>query len=327
MFPNTGLQNLTDSASYGNKKLSELADADTIVQNDPAASSKRKQAVNQGFLLDNSVSYGLRKANDGTDDVLQIAGAFSAFKANSIGVFPQIIQGVKDPERDFDAVNKRSTVVEDEKQVEDPLTHNLYDRMQVGDRVFQLKDTLDPVIPPVPGTDFATMVGKQAITKNYADGKFHKKNADIDFGNNKGVNCANPTAASDVVIKSYCDANSKNPDGTGALTGLLGGILGGALGSALASTVGQGLASLGQITGSIAAGTAALSTGLKVGSTADFDRYQASNGESQQLIDNLKSDIANSSPAQPGGALLNGALSIAGLFRAPANSVIGLFDI
>jgi len=80
-------------------------------------------------MLENAVSYGLRKANDGTDDVLQISGAFSAFKAGVGGNNPTIIQGVKDPERDFDAVNKRSTIVEDEKQVEDPLTHTLYDRL------------------------------------------------------------------------------------------------------------------------------------------------------------------------------------------------------
>lgn len=119
------------------KLLTNVADPVELLQNDSSEliTSKRHQAVNQGFMLDNTVSYGLRKANDGSDDVLQLSGAFSAFKANSLGFFPQIIQGVKDPERDFDAVNKRSTIVEDEKQVEDPLTHNLYDRLPVGDRV------------------------------------------------------------------------------------------------------------------------------------------------------------------------------------------------
>ncbi len=29
------------------------------------------------------MSLGLRKANDGTDDVIQLAGAFSAFKPNA----------------------------------------------------------------------------------------------------------------------------------------------------------------------------------------------------------------------------------------------------
>jgi hypothetical protein len=48
---------------------------------------------------------------------------------------PRYVQGVKDPVLDFDAVNKRSTIVEDEKQVEDPITTTLYDRMPVGNRV------------------------------------------------------------------------------------------------------------------------------------------------------------------------------------------------
>lgn len=100
-----------------------------------------------------------------------------------------------------------------------------------------------------------------------------KKNENVDFTQHKGINCAAPTDSNDVVIKSYCDSNSKNSDGTGALTGLLGGALGGAIGSALTSTLGSGLASLGQITGSLAAGSAALSTGLKIGSNADFNRY------------------------------------------------------
>lgn len=104
--------------------------------------------------------------------------------------------------------------------------------------MLQLRDTLDPLIPPVPGTDFATMVGKQAITKSYADGKFHKKNMAIDFGNNKGINCTDPTASQDVVTKHYCDTNSKNNDGTGLLTDLLGGALGGAISSALVTSIG-----------------------------------------------------------------------------------------
>lgn len=45
----------------------------------------------------------------------------------------------------------------------------------------------------------------------------------------------NPSENSDAVTKSYCDGNSKNPDGTGLLTNLLGGALGGALSSAVLS--------------------------------------------------------------------------------------------
>lgn len=266
----------------GNKTLQEMRDPDVIIQNDPDLNSKRKQGVTQGFMRDNTVSWGLRKNNDGTDQVIQIDGAFSAFKLNQTlsTMEPRYIQGVKDPVLDFDAVNKRSTIVEDELQVEDPITTNLYDRMQVGDRVLQLRDTLDPLIPPVPGTNFATMVNKQAITKSYADGKFHKKNTEIDFGNNKGVNCTDPTSDQDVATKSYCDSNSKNPDGTGLITGLLGGALGGAISSALVTSIGQGLNSFGQITGSILGG-GALSSALKVGGTADFNRYLPGVGESQ----------------------------------------------
>ena len=63
--------------------------------------------------------------------------------------------------------------------------------------------------------------------------------------NHKGINCANPQNSNDVVIKSYCDSNSKNNDGTGLITGILGGALGGAIGSALMTGVGQGLSTLG----------------------------------------------------------------------------------
>ena len=62
-----------------------------------------------------------------------------------------------------------------------------------------------------------------------------------------------------------------------------------------------------------------------MGSAGDFADYLPQTGESQQLIDNLKSDIANSN--QPGGGLLNGAMSVSGLFRANANAFLGLFDI
>jgi hypothetical protein len=67
------------------------------------------------------VAFGLRKADDGTDDVLQITGAFSAFKAGIGGNYPTFIQGVKDPVRDFDAVNKRTTIVADANEVLDPV--------------------------------------------------------------------------------------------------------------------------------------------------------------------------------------------------------------
>ena len=77
------------------------------------------------------------------------------------------------------------------------------------------------------------------------------------------------------------------------ITGILGGILGGAVSNILISSIGQGLAGVGAITGSLAAGTGALATGILIGGSSDFDRI-ASGGQSQQLIDNLKSDIANS---------------------------------
>ena len=71
-----------------------------------------------------------------------------------------------------------------------------------------------------------------------------------------------------------------------------------------------------------------MSTALKVGNVADFNRAAPGVGESQQLIDNVKSDIANGGPgAAPGGGLFNGPLSISGLFSAVRNAQIGLFDI
>jgi hypothetical protein len=54
----------------GNKTLQEMRDPDAIIQNDPNLSSKRKQGVTQGFMNDNTVSWGLRKNNDGTDQVI-----------------------------------------------------------------------------------------------------------------------------------------------------------------------------------------------------------------------------------------------------------------
>jgi hypothetical protein len=49
-------------------------------------------------------------------------------------------------------------------------------------------------------------------------------------------------------------------------------------------------------------------------------------------VDNLKADIltgGSAVPGQavPGGALLNAAMTVTGILRAPANAAIGLFDI
>lgn len=52
------------------------------------------------------------------------------------------------------------------------------------------------------------------------------------------VNLITPESSHHAVNKSYCDSNSKNSDGTGAITGLLGGALGGAISGALVGTVG-----------------------------------------------------------------------------------------
>jgi len=81
------------------------------------------------------------------------------------------------------------------------------------------------------------MITKQAITKSYADGKFHQKNKEIDFANNKGVNCSNPTSSQDVATKYYCDQNrsvTNEPTSVGVL-GFLGGLLGGSLSGLLTS--------------------------------------------------------------------------------------------
>ena len=168
---------------------------------------------------------------------------------------------------------------------------------------------------------------KQITNVGYCKSKFLAKNVDVDFTNHKGINCAAPSNSNDVVNKTYCDSNSKNnSDGTGVITGILGGILGGAVSNILISSIGTGLAGVGSITGSLAAGTGALATGILIGGSSDFDRI-ASNGQSQQLIDNVKSDIANSNPAEQGAALVRGAMSVSGFFRAPANSALGLFDV
>jgi hypothetical protein len=113
---------------------------------------------------------------------------------------------------------------------------------------------------------------KQITNVAFCRSNFIAKNVDIDFTNHKGINCATPSNSNDVVIKSYCDSNSKNSDGTGVITGILGGALGGAIGSILTSSLGQGLAAVGSITGSLAAGTGALATGVLIGGSSDFDR-------------------------------------------------------
>jgi hypothetical protein len=51
-------------------------------------------------------------------------------------------------------------------------------------------------------------------------------------------NLITPEESHHAVNKAYCDSNSKNSDGTGAITGLLGGALGGAISGALVSTLG-----------------------------------------------------------------------------------------
>jgi hypothetical protein len=60
---------------------------------------------------------------------------------------------------------------------------------------------------------------------------------------------------------------------------------------------------------------------LKVGTNADWNRAIPGVGESQQLIDNLKSDVANGGAGSaPGGGLFNGPFSVAGLFSAVRNA-------
>jgi hypothetical protein len=141
------------------------------------------------------------------------------------------------------------------------------------------------------------MINNQAITKGFADGKYHQKNKNIDFGNNKGINCSDPTADQDVATKSYCDNNSKNDDGTGAVVGgilgTLGGAVSGSLSTALFSTLGSGLSAMGGITGSLVGGTGLFATGLQVGSSADFDAVKPEGSSEGALINNIKDDIAN----------------------------------
>jgi hypothetical protein len=141
------------------------------------------------------------------------------------------------------------------------------------------------------------MVNNQAITKSYGDGKYHQKNKNIDFGNNKGINCSDPTSDQDVATKAYCDNNSKNDDGTGAVVGgilgTLGGAVSGSLATALFSTLGSGLSAMGGITGSLGAGTGLFATGLQVGSSLDFDAVKPQGSSEGALINNIKDDIAN----------------------------------
>ena len=69
---------------------------------------------------------------------------------------------------------------------------------------------------------------------------------------------------------------------------------------------------------------------MRVGNSAGLEGLKAGNPIQNEgaLIDNLKSDIANRPANVPDtGSLVSGAMSVSGFFRAPANSVIGLFDI
>jgi hypothetical protein len=97
--------------------------------------------------------------------------------------------------------------------------------------------------------------------------KKHDKSEDIDLKNTYKVkNAVDPANDQDYVTKHYCDANSKNSDGTGSVTGSILGTIGGAvaggLTSALLSTVGSGLTGVGGIVGSLVGGTALFATGL-----------------------------------------------------------------
>ncbi len=102
----------------------------------------------------------------------------------------------------------------------------------------------------------------------------YKKTEDINLNNLFRVkNMLPPTNSGDAVSKSYCDSNSKKEDGTGVITAILGGALGGLAGSlatSVLSSAGGGLSVFGTITGSLAAGSAQLASGLLSGSAADF---------------------------------------------------------
>ena len=62
--------------------------------------------------------------------------------------------------RDYDAVNKRTTIVADANEVLDPVFNQPYNRLLTNDRPLQLRDTIDPAIPPVPGTQWNSMISK-----------------------------------------------------------------------------------------------------------------------------------------------------------------------
>jgi hypothetical protein len=102
----------------------------------------------------------------------------------------------------------------------------------------------------------------------------HKKTEDIDLNNMFRVkNLLPPQSSTDAVTRSYCDANSKNTDGSGFITSIFGGLLGGLAGSistSVLSVAGNGLSVFGNITGSLAGGSAQLASGLLSGSAADF---------------------------------------------------------
>ena len=78
------------------------------------------------------------------------------------------------------------------------------------------------------------------------------------------------------MTKSYCDSNKTNSDGTGlwlgSLLGGLGGAISGAVTSGVFSSVGGGLASVGQVVGSLSSASIA-GTAIKLGSNADFANY------------------------------------------------------
>lgn len=69
---------------------------------------------------------------------------------------------------------------------------------------------------------------------------------------------------------------------------------------------------------------------MRVGSGSDFGAIKDVNPipNESQIIDNLKSDIANRQAGQPDvGSLVSGAMSVSGLFSAARNAQIGLFDL
>ena len=105
----------------------------------------------------------------------------------------------------------------------------------------------------------------------------YRKTEDLDLVNTYRVkNAIDPVDSGDYVTKSYCDSNKTSGDGTGvwlgSLLGGVGGAISGAITSGIFSAVGGGLASVGQVVGSLSAGAIA-GTGIKLGSAADFGNY------------------------------------------------------